>query len=463
MPSCPALHPVYIFPFMPQAITPVSFACILIGVLLNASAQLLLKAGVNAVGAFAFTRANIVPVGLKLIAQIPVIAGLVCYAASLMVWIMGLSRVDVSIAYPMLSLGYVVNALLAALFFGEALTLQRSAGILIILLGVYVLARPDIDEVTIAGVAEVLRSGWITTGEQNRAFEAALSEYAGGRLVRTFSSGAAALEVALRIAGVQPGDEVITTPLSWVATSNTILTVGATPVFADIDPVTRNLDLDQVEARLTPRTKALMPVHLAGLPVDMDRLYAIARAHHLRVIEDAAQALGARWRRQRIGAFGDLVSFSFHPNKNLTSIEGGALVLNDEAEALLAQKYRLQGVTRHGFDGMDVDVLGGKFNLSDVAARVGLGQLPHLARFTARRQRLVRHYFDCFERLEGGAAIKIGVELPPRDFEQTNWHMFQIILPLQRLRMRRADFMAKLHARGIGSGVHFPPVHLFKL
>src|SRR5260363_315324 len=124
MPSCPALHPVYIFPFMPQAITPVSFACILIGVLLNASAQLLLKAGVNAVGAFAFTRAYIVPVGLKLIAQIPVIARLVCYAASLM-----------------LSLGYVVNALLAALFFGEALTLQRSAGILIILLGVYVLAR----------------------------------------------------------------------------------------------------------------------------------------------------------------------------------------------------------------------------------------------------------------------------------------------------------------------------------
>src|SRR5260364_90049 len=201
-------------------------------------------------------------------------------------------------------------------------------------------------------------------------------------------------------------------------------------------------------ARLTPRTKALRPVHLAGLPVEMDRVYAVA---------------GARWRRQRIGAFGDLVSFSFHTNKNLTSIEGGALVLNDEAEALLAQKYRLQGVTRHGFDGMDVDVLGGKFNLSDVAARVGLGQLPHLARFTARRQRLVRHYFDCFERLEGGAAIKIGVELPPRDFEETNWHMFQIIVPLQRLRMRRADFMAKLHARGIGSGVHFPPVHLFKL
>jgi dTDP-4-amino-4,6-dideoxygalactose transaminase len=256
---------------------------------------------------------------------------------------------------------------------------------------------------------------------------------------------------------------VMTTPLSWVATSNTILTVGATPVFVDIEPVTRNLDLNQIEALLTPRTKALMPVYLAGRPVDMGRLYAIARAHRLRVIEDAAQALGAYWQGQRIGAFGDLVSFSFHPNKNLTSIEGGALVLNDEAEALLAQKYRLQGVTRNGFDGMDVDVLGGKFNLSDVAARVGLGQWPHLARFTARRRMLARHYFDCFERLEGDAALAIGIELPPRDFEQSNWHMFQIVLPLNRLTISRAGFMSELHARGIGSGVHFPPIHLFKL
>jgi dTDP-4-amino-4,6-dideoxygalactose transaminase len=320
--------------------------------------------------------------------------------------------------------------------------------------------RPEIDEATIAGVADVLRSGWITTGAQNRNFEAALSEYFGGRLVRSFNSGTATLEIGLRIAGVGPGDEVITTPLSWVATSNVVLTVGATPVFVDVDPVTRNLDLDLVERAITPRTKAIIPVYLAGLPVDMDRLYELAGRHKLRVIEDAAQAIGASWRGRRIGAFGDLVSFSFHPNKNLTSIEGGALVLNNEDEARLAEKYRLQGVTRNGLDGMDVDVLGGKFNLTDVAARVGLGQLPHLERFLAQRRALARAYFDG---LAGGAALEIGVELPPANFSDSNWHMFQIVLPLQRLKLDRAGFMAALQARQIGSGVHYPVIHLFTL
>ncbi|WP_118178708.1 DegT/DnrJ/EryC1/StrS family aminotransferase [Paraburkholderia phosphatilytica] len=322
------------------------------------------------------------------------------------------------------------------------------------------LVRPEIDEATIAGVADVLRSGWITTGPQNQAFEAALSSFCGGRPVRTFNSGTATLEIGLRIAGVGPGDEVITTPATWVATSHVILEAGATPVFADIDPITRNIDLDLLEKAITPRTKALMPVFLAGAPVDMDRLYAIAKAHHLRVIEDAAQAFGATWHGKRIGAIGDLVSFSFHPNKNVTSIEGGALVLNNEDEAKLAQKYRLLGVTRSGHDGMDCDLQGGKFNLTDVAARVGLGQLPHLDRFTQQRRKLARAYFDGFE---GGAAVKLGVGLPMRDFEHTNWHLFQITLPLERLSISRGDFMEQLKQRGIGSGVHYPPVHLFKL
>jgi dTDP-4-amino-4,6-dideoxygalactose transaminase len=320
--------------------------------------------------------------------------------------------------------------------------------------------KPEIDEETIQGVADVLRSGWITTGPQNQAFEAALSEFCGGRPVRTFNSGTATLEIGLRIAGVGPGDEVITTPASWVATSNVIYEVGATPVFADIDPVTRNIDLDRVEAAITPRTKAIIPVYLAGMPVDMDRLYAIARQHGLRVIEDAAQAFGATWNGKRIGAIGDLVSFSFHPNKNLTSIEGGALVLNNEAEAVLAQKYRLQGITRTGFDGMDCDVLGGKYNLTDVAARVGLGQLKHIERFTEQRRKLARAYFAGFE---GGAAVKLGVGLPVADFANSNWHMFQITLPLEKLTISRADFMAQLKERGIGSGVHYPAIHLFTL
>ncbi|WP_114810755.1 DegT/DnrJ/EryC1/StrS family aminotransferase [Paraburkholderia kururiensis] len=320
--------------------------------------------------------------------------------------------------------------------------------------------RPEIDEATIAGVADVLRSGWITTGPQNAAFEAALSEFCGGRPVRTFNSGTATLEIGLRIAGVGPGDEVITTPASWVATSNVILEVGATPVFVDIDPRTRNIDLERIEAAVTPRTKALIPVYLAGLPVDMDRLYEIARRHKLRVIEDAAQALGSTWHGERIGKLGDIVSFSFHPNKNLTSIEGGALVLNNEDEAVLAQKYRLQGITRSGLDGMDCDVLGGKYNLTDVAARVGLGQMPHLARFTALRKALARAYFAGFE---GGAAVRLGVGLPVADFENSNWHMFQITLPLERLSISRGEFMEQLKARGIGSGVHYPAIHLFTL
>jgi dTDP-4-amino-4,6-dideoxygalactose transaminase len=320
--------------------------------------------------------------------------------------------------------------------------------------------RPEIDEETIQGVVDVLRSGWITTGPQNQQFEAELSAYFGGRPVRAFNSGTCTMEIALRIAGVGEGDEVVTTPMTWVSTANVILEVGATPVFVDIDPATRNMDLGLLEQAITPRTKAIMPVYLAGLPVDMDRLYEIARAHKLRVIEDAAQAFGSSWNGKRIGSFGDLVSISFHANKNVTSIEGGALIMNNEDEAELARKYRLQGITRTGFDGMDCDVLGGKYNLTDVAARVGLGQLKHVDRFTQKRRELARAYFKAFA---GGAAARLGVGLPLDNFTDSNWHMFQIALPLERLQLTRAEFMEQMKERGIGSGVHYPALHLFSL
>src|SRR4051812_38642784 len=257
-------------------------------------------------------------------------------------------------------------------------------------------SKPTIDEATITAVSDVLRSGWITSGPKVQAFEAQMSEYFGGRPVRTFNSGTCTMEIALRIAGIGPGDEVITTPISWPATANVVIEVGATPVFADIDPVTRNIDLDKLEAAITPRTRAIIPVYLSGLPVDMDRLYAIANKHKLRVIEDAAQALGSTWNGKRIGSFGDFVSFSFQANKNLTTGEGGCLVLNNLEEARLAEKYRLQGVTRSGVDGIDVDVLGGKYNMSDIMAAIGLGQMKKLEALTAHRAELARHYFDCF-------------------------------------------------------------------
>ncbi|MDE1978980.1 MAG: DegT/DnrJ/EryC1/StrS aminotransferase family protein [Betaproteobacteria bacterium] len=317
--------------------------------------------------------------------------------------------------------------------------------------------RPEIDEDTIAGVVEVLRSGWITTGPWCARFEQALSDYFGGRPVLAYTSGTVTMEIALRLLGVGPGDEVITTPLSWVATSNVVLAVGATPVFVDIDPATRNIDANRIEAAITARTRAILPVHLAGLPADLDAIYAIAARHGLRVIEDAAQAIGSLWKHQRIGSFGDFASFSFHPNKNITSIEGGCLVLPADADVDLARRLRLQGVQRSGLDGMDVDVVGGKSNLTDVAARVGWGQLQHVERFNARRRDLAQRYFAAFDAL--GVEAR-GVQLPPRDFIQSNWHMFQIVPPPQ---VQRAALMQALKDRGITTGVHYPPIHLFSL
>ena len=313
--------------------------------------------------------------------------------------------------------------------------------------------RPTIDEATIAGVAEVLRSGWITSGPQVKAFEAALSRHCGGRPVRCFNSGTATLEVALRLAGIGAGQEVITTPLSWVATANVVLEVGARPVFVDVDPRTRNIDLAAAEAAVTSKTRAIIPVDLAGLPVDRDRLYDLARRRELRVVEDAAQSFGANWRGRPLGSFGDFVSFSFHANKNMTSAEGGALVLPDEGLVARCEQLRLQGVIRSGEDGMDVEVAGGKFNLTDVAARIGLGQLPHLERFTQRRRELARRYFQRWDRV-------LGCELPPEDFTQSNWHMFQVVLPE---RVARGSFIARMRELGIGVGVHYPAMHLFKL
>ncbi|RON55313.1 DegT/DnrJ/EryC1/StrS family aminotransferase [Pseudomonas frederiksbergensis] len=318
-------------------------------------------------------------------------------------------------------------------------------------------SKPVIDEATIAAVGDVLRSGWITSGPKVQTFEAQLSEFFGGRPVRTFNSGTCTMEIALRIAGIGPGDEVITTPISWVATANVILEVGATPVFADIDPVTRNIDLDQLEAAITPRTKAIIPVYLAGLPVDMNRLYAIAKKHGLRIVEDAAQALGSSWNGQRIGATGDFVSFSFQANKNVTSSEGGCLVLNTPEEVRLAEKYRLQGVTRTGFDGLDVDVLGGKFNMTDVAAAIGLGQFAHIEAITAHRRELARHYFACFG---DDFEAQYGAQLPPADFVNSNWHLFQLVLPERK---PRAMFMEQMQALGVGIGYHYPPIHLLSL
>lgn len=314
--------------------------------------------------------------------------------------------------------------------------------------------RPSIDEETIGEVVAVLRSGWLASGPQVTRFEAALSEHVGGRPVRVMTSATAALEIALALAGVGPGDEVITTPMSWCSTANVVLRLGARPVFADIDLDSRNLDLDAVEALIGPRTRALMPVHFAGMPLDLDRLQDLAARHKLRVVEDAAHAIGAGWRGRPIGSTGDLACFSFHPNKNITSGEGGAIVCNDAEEARRIELHRFNGVERTGPDSMEVHFAGMKANLSDIAAAIGVGQLRRLEEFNARRRELVARYFA---RWPSGSPLR----LPARGDDGHCWHMFCPLLPVHQLRITRAEFIRRMAERGIAVGVHYPAIHLF--
>ena len=321
-------------------------------------------------------------------------------------------------------------------------------------------ARPSIDEESIAGVADVLRSGWIASGPNVLKFEQALSDYHEGRRARVVTSATAAIELALQVAGVGPGDEVITSAMSFFAAPNMIVKVGARPVFVDCDLTTRNIDLDQVEAAVTPRTRAIMPTHFAGLPVDIEHLYAIAQKHGLRVIEDAALAIGSRWRGRRIGAFGDLVVFSFHPNKNMTTVEGGALLMSNEAEAKLLEKLRFHGIVRLPDGTRDVEVACGKFNLPDVNARIGLSQLARLEEFNAARRALAARYFA---NLRTTPNCVLPARAPAGEEVGHSWNMFSVLLPLDRLAITRKQFIDAMHARAIGIGISYEALHLTTL
>jgi dTDP-4-amino-4,6-dideoxygalactose transaminase len=319
-------------------------------------------------------------------------------------------------------------------------------------------AGPLLDETTVAGVGDVLRSGWITSGPWVQTFERSLSEFCEGRPVKALTSATAAVEVALQLAGVGPGDEVITCAQSFFTVLNMIVKVGATPVFVDCDLVTRNIRLDQVEDAITQRTRAIVPTHWPGSLVDMDALWTLARRRNLRVIEDAALVMGSQWRNRNIGAQGDLVTFSFHPNKNITTIEGGALVINDAAEAKRVDALRFHGIEYLPDTTRDVAFPGGKFNLPDVNARIGVAQLARLPEFLATRRTLAERYFEHFD--TDPACV-----LPPRPREGDgqSWNMFSVLLPRSRMSITRKAFRDALDARGIGTGVSYEALHLSTL
>jgi len=321
-------------------------------------------------------------------------------------------------------------------------------------------AGPVLDAATIDGVADVLRSGQLTSGPWVKKFEAELTAFCAGRPVRVLTSATAAVEVALQLAGIGAGDEVITAAQSFFTVLNMIAKVGAKPVFVDCDLVTRNVDLAAVEAAITPRTRAIMPTHWPGSLVDMDALHALARRRRLRVIEDAALVMGSRWNGRNVGAFGDLVTFSFHPNKNITSIEGGALVVNDDAEAAHVDALRFHGITYLPDRTRDVAFPGGKFNLPDVNARIGVAQLARLPEFLAQRRALADRYFARF-------ASAPACVLPPlpaaADGDGQSWNMWSVLLPLSRMTLTRRQFRDAMEARGIGTGVSYEALHLCTL
>lgn len=312
--------------------------------------------------------------------------------------------------------------------------------------------RPHIAEDTIAGVGDVLRSGWITTGPQVAAFEGALGGYLDGRPVLAFNHATGALEESLRALGIGPGDEVVVPDMTFAATANVVLRVGARPILVDVDLATRNLDAAHVEAALTGRTRAVMPVHYAGLAVDMDPLNALAAERGVRVVEDAAHAIGTRYKGRPIGSFGDVVCFSFHANKNLTTIEGGAVATADEKVLEKLRALRFHGQVKLEDGGYDVVMAASKHNLSDVCARVGLDQLAALEERNARRRRLAELYFEALAEFEE-------LLLPARGDAGHAWHMFAVCVPFARLGTTRKDFRCALQERGIGTGVHYPALH----
>ena len=324
-----------------------------------------------------------------------------------------------------------------------------------------VFGKPMIGEEEIAEVVDSLRSGWVGTGPKVHRFETLLSDYLGVEHCRCVSSCTAALTLSLQVLGVGPGDEVLVPAMTFVASANAVEHAGATPVLVESVPGTGLIDFEQAQAAITPRTRAIMPVHLAGRPVDMDRLDTLAKAHGLAVVEDAAHAIGAVWRGRKIGAFGNLTAFSFYVTKNISTIEGGALVTDDPDVAAEVERLALHGLSLgawqrfsdEGFRHYEVVRPGFKYNMTDVQASVGLHQLPRLDPWIERRAQLWSRYDEML------AGLPLETPPPAEPHTRHARHLYQVLVepssPLSRDKL-----LDGLTAHNIGAGVHYRGVHL---
>jgi dTDP-4-amino-4,6-dideoxygalactose transaminase len=326
-------------------------------------------------------------------------------------------------------------------------------------------ALPEIGEEEIAEVVDTLRSGWVTTGPKAKRFEQAFAEFLGEPQIECIAvnSATAGLHLALEALGIGPGDEVITTTHTFTATAEVVRYLGADVVLVDIDPLTLNIDPRLVEAAITPRTKAIIPVHYAGLAVDMLAILDIARKHGLRVVEDAAHALPTTLEKELIGTMGsDATVFSFYANKTMTTGEGGMLVTRNAELAKRARVMRLHGMNRDAFDRFTAKVPswyyeivapGFKYNLTDIAAALGLHQLKRLTAFQARREQIAQAYLDAF------ADLPLILPPLPQEGDTHSWHLFVLRLADEAV-IERDVFIERMFAKGIGCSVHYIPLHL---
>ncbi len=325
-------------------------------------------------------------------------------------------------------------------------------------------SRPLISQAAIDEVVLCLKSGWITTGPRVAQFTEALKDYFQAPYVLPLMSATAGLHLALLAMNLEPGDEVITTPLTFAATLNVIVLAGGKPVLVDIDPNTLNMDMNLLEAAITERTKVIMPVHFAGLSVDLDPLYEIANRHGIRVLEDAAHAIGTEYKGKRIGSFGDTQVFSFHPNKNMTTGEGGCVVTRDQKLADEVAKLRFHGIDRQSFNrygkngSQDYEIVlpGYKYNMMDIQAAIGIYQLKELGGFIARRNELAARYHEALSDLQQWT-------LPsPASYDNLHaWHIYTPLINEEVTHMNRDEFMQAMKDKNIGTGLHFRAAHLY--
>jgi len=333
-------------------------------------------------------------------------------------------------------------------------------------------AKPEIAEDAVNDVVACLKSGWLTTGPRTIEFEEMFKTYAGAKHAVSLSSATAGLHGALLSLGLKKGDEVITTPMTFAATVNTIIFAGGTPVLADIDPKTLNIIPENIEKKITPRTKAIIPVHFAGRPCDMAAIEAIAQKHNLWIIEDAAHALGAAWG----GASpcgGELIGkpkakkaavFSFHPTKNITTGEGGIVCTEDENMAEYLAVFRQHGMSKgawnryaaKGKTHYDILLPGLKYNMMDIQAVIGISQMKRLAAFNKRRAEIVAEYMEAFKGLEG-----LILPAPVKKGDIHSWHIFSPLIDTDKLKITRDEFMKLMGAQNIGTALHYQAVHLF--